>query len=70
MTLDRSPEVLFKTSNLYISIKTDHALDEPLAGGIFVPRAPFGANLNTIHCGYQGPRLSGFKPGDFVCFNL
>ena len=31
MTLDRSPEVLFKTSNLYVSIKTDHALDEPLA---------------------------------------
>ena len=32
MTLDRLPEALFKTSNLYASIKTDHALDEPLAG--------------------------------------
>ena len=32
MTLDRSSEVLFKISNLYVSIKTDHALEEPLAG--------------------------------------
>ena len=38
--------------------------------GIFVPKAPFGANLNTVHCGLQGCRPSGFKPGDFVCFNL
>ena len=37
MTLDRSPEVLFKTSNLYVSIKTDHALDEPLAGPFLSP---------------------------------
>ena len=40
MTMDRSPEVLFKTSNLYISIKTDHALDEPLAGH-FCPQGSF-----------------------------
>ena len=34
MTLDRSPGVLFKTSNLYVSIKTDHAFNEPLAGPV------------------------------------
>ena len=37
MTLDRSPEVLFKTSNLYVSNETDHALDEPLAGPFLAP---------------------------------
>ena len=30
MTFDRSPEVLFKTSNLNMCFKTDHAVDEPL----------------------------------------
>ena len=37
MTLDRSPEFLFKTSYLYLSIKTDFALDEPLAGPFLSP---------------------------------
>ena len=32
MTMDRSPEFLFKTSYLYVSIKTDHASGEPLVG--------------------------------------
>ena len=48
MTLDRSPEFLFKTSNLYVSIKSDHAPDESLVGPFF-RRALFGANLNMVH---------------------
>ena len=48
MTLDRSPEFLFKTLNLYVSIKTDHALVNPWWVN-FVPRALFGANLNMVH---------------------
>ena len=37
MTLGRSPECLFKTSNLYVSIKTDHAPGEPF----FCPQSSF-----------------------------
>ena len=44
MTLDRSPEIFFKTSYLYVSIKTDPALVNP-----WWPRALFGANLNTVY---------------------
>ena len=42
VTLDCSPEVLFNTSNLYVSIKTDHALDEPLAGPFLSPELLLG----------------------------
>ena len=35
-TLDRSPEFLFKTSNLYVSIKSDEA-GEPLVGPLLSP---------------------------------
>ena len=49
VTLDRSPEFLFKTLNLYVSIKNWPCSGEPLMGAIFVPRALFGANLNMIH---------------------
>ena len=41
MTLDRSPEYLFKTSNLYVSIKTDHAPGEPLVGPFLSPELYF-----------------------------
>ena len=39
MILDRSPEFLFKTSSLYVSIKnqTDHAPGEPLVGPFMSP---------------------------------
>ena len=35
VTLDRSPEFLFKTSNLYVSIKTSKAPGELLVGPFF-----------------------------------
>ena len=49
MTMDRSPEFLFKTSNLYVSIKTNHAPGEPLVRPFLSPRALYGANLNVVN---------------------
>ena len=49
MTLDRSAEFLFKTSNLYVSIKTDHAPGELLVGPFLSPRLYFGENLDMVH---------------------
>ena len=49
VTIDHSPEFLFKTSNLYVSIKTNHAPGEPLVGPLLSPRYLFGANLNMVH---------------------
>ena len=37
MTLDRSPEFWFKTSNLYVSFITDQAPGEPLVGPFLSP---------------------------------
>ena len=45
----RSPEFLFKTSNLYVSIKNWSCSGEPLVGSFFGARALFGANLNTVN---------------------
>ena len=42
--MDRSPEFLFKTSYLYVSIKNWSCFRWTLGGAIFVPRALFGAN--------------------------
>ena len=37
MTLDRSPEFLFKTSNLYVAIKNGPRSGEPLVGPFLSP---------------------------------
>ena len=70
MTLDRSPEFLFKTHNLYVSIKTYHAPGEPLVGPFLSPELYLGQIYIWSTWRYQGSRLSGCKPGDFVCCNL
>ena len=49
VTLDRSPECLFKTSNLYGSIKNWPCSWWTLGGAIFVPRALFGPYFSMVH---------------------
>ena len=63
MTLDRSPEFLFKTSHLYVSIKNWPCSGEPLVVPYFVPRAIFGANLNMVY------PLDDIKDPDLVVSN-
>ena len=48
MTLDSSPEFLFKPLISLYLLKTDHALVSPWWGH-FVTRALLGANLNMAH---------------------
>ena len=59
----RSPEFLFKTSNLYVSIKNWSCSGEPLVGSFFGARALFWANLNTIH------PLGDIRDQDLVVLN-
>ena len=65
VTLDRSPEFLFKASNLYVSIKTDHALVTAWWGH-FCPQSSFWSKFKYGQSTewYQVSRPSGFKPGD------
>ena len=48
VTLDRSSEFLFKTSNLYVFIGNWPRSGEPLVGPFLSPRAVFRANLNMV----------------------
>ena len=71
MTLDSSPEFLFETSNLYVSIKTYHALVNPWWGH-FCPQSSIWSKFKydpSTGC-YPDFRPIGFQPGDFVRFNL
>ena len=48
VTLNRSPESLFKTSNLYVSIINWPCSWWTLGGAIFVPITLFGAHLSMV----------------------
>ena len=48
MTLDRSPEFLFKTLNLLYLLKTDLALVNPWWGH-FCPNSSIWTNLNIVY---------------------
>ena len=65
VTLDRSPEFMFKTFNLYVSIKNWPCSGEPLVE----PFCPQSSIWSKFEYGpstgwYQGSRPIGFKPGD------
>ena len=71
VTLDRSPEFLFKASYLYVSIKNWPRSGEPLVGPFLSPELYLEQIfIWSIHWVISGIKTEWFQTRRLVCFNL